>query len=144
MLISISKPSIIIAPYYVIKTLKEWDLIVHNEKLLNEQIVITKTKNLCEERVIGINPYDISSKLFQKKLIAECGKDHKVEFAQIKIKEYKDNLPIVMYKSEAEKLSLQYLNLGLSIDFYVSLFKNATDVEIQTYENIRKFFKNII
>ncbi|WP_236609044.1 hypothetical protein [Saccharolobus islandicus] len=71
-IISIVKPSVVIAPYYVIKTLKEWDLIVHSEKIVNEQLIVTITNNLCEEKVIGINPYDISSKLFQKKLITEC------------------------------------------------------------------------
>ncbi|QGR16707.1 hypothetical protein D1869_05535 [Sulfurisphaera ohwakuensis] len=143
LVISISKPSIIIAPYYVIKTLKEWDLIIHNEKIISEQIVITLSKNICEEKVIAINSFDLSSKLFQKKLIAECGKDHKTDFSYVKIRELTSNIPKVMYKSEAEKLGLPYSNLNISVDFYISLFKNASKIEIETYEKLREVVKKL-
>ncbi|ADB86250.1 hypothetical protein [Saccharolobus islandicus] len=143
LIISIVKPSVVIAPYYVIKTLKEWDLIVHSEKVVNEQLIVTITNNLCEEKVIGINPYDISSKLIQKKLITECGTDHVVDFVYTKVRFRNMSIPLVLYKSEAEKLGYKkHLNLNLSIDFYVSLFKNATNVEVEAYEKIREFLKN--
>ena len=137
--ISISKPSVIISPYYVTKTLKEWDLIVHNEKIFSDSIVVTNTENICEEKEIGVNMYDISSKLFQKKLIAECGVDHKVNFIQHKIR---GNTKVsVMYKSEADKKGYKYLNLNINVDFYISLFKNASNIEVEVYEKMRELLK---
>jgi len=139
--ISISKPSVVISPYYVTKTLKEWDLIIHNEKIFSDSIVLTNTENICEEKEIGINIYDISSKLFQKKLIAECGVDHKVNFIQHKIRG--PTKVSVMYKSEAEKKGYKYLNLNITVDFYISLFKNASNVEVEVYEKMRELLKQL-
>ena len=48
-----------------------------------------------------------------------------------------------MYKSEAEKKGYKHLNLSITVDFYISLFKNANNVEVEVYEKMRQFLKQL-
>ncbi|AOL15445.1 hypothetical protein BFU36_00395 [Sulfolobus sp. A20] len=137
---SISKPSIIIAPFYVMKTLKEWDLIVHSQKIGSEGIVVTNTRDICEESEIAVREYDISSKLFEKKYISTCGKDkyEKLRLFKAKMNEVLKREVAVVYRNEVKD---NFLDLEISVDFYIILFKNPSKEEVEAYEKLRSVIK---
>lgn len=137
---SISKPSIIIAPFYVMKTLKEWDLIVHSQKIGSEGIVVTNTRDICEESEIAVREYDISSKLFEKKYISTCGKDkyEKLRLFKAKMNEVLKREVAVVYRNEVKD---NFLDLEISVNFYIILFKNPSKEEVEAYEKLRSVIK---
>ncbi|TRM85407.1 hypothetical protein DJ522_00875 [Sulfolobus sp. F3] len=137
---SISKPSIIIAPFYVMKTLKEWDLIVHSQKIGSEGIVVTNTRDICEESEIAVREYDISSKLFEKKYISTCGKDkyEKLRLFKAKMNEVLKREVAVVYRNEVKD---NFLDLEISVYFYIILFKNPSKEEVEAYEKLRSVIK---
>jgi len=139
---SINKPSIIISPFYVMKTLKEWDLIIHSQKIGSESIIITNTRDMCEESEIAVREYDISSKLFEKKYISTCGKDsyERLRLFKAKMNEVLKRKVAVIYRNEIRD-NITFLDLKISVDFYITLFKNASKEEAEIYEKLRNAIK---
>ncbi len=137
---SIGKPSIIIAPFYVMKTLKEWDLIVHSQKVGSEGIAVTNTRDMCEESEIAVREYDISSKLFEKKYISTCGKDkyENLRLFKAKMNEALKRKVAVVYRNEVKD---NFQDLEINVDFYIILFKNASKEEVEAYEKLRSAIK---
>jgi len=135
--LSAGKPSVIVGPYYVLKALKDWDLIVHSQKLGNLRVVVTNTDDVCQEREIAVRELDISAKLFEKKYVATCGKEslNEVKVVKAKVNEIFQDRVAVVYSNEVQG---KYLDTGVGVDFYAMLFKNPTKEEVEIYEEIRR------
>ncbi|MEJ2776053.1 hypothetical protein WIW90_07485 [Sulfolobaceae archaeon RB850M] len=145
LMLNSQKPSIIIAPYYVIKTLKEWDLLLHYEKIGKEEIVVLNTEDPCGEEEIIVNGYDISSRLFKKKLIAMCGKENNVKIVNGVLREFiKSSKPIVVYSNEVnDEGKRKITHMNIKVDFYISLFKNSSKLEIEGYESVKTVLNKV-
>ncbi|BDB98791.1 hypothetical protein [Saccharolobus caldissimus] len=139
-------PNIVIVPYYVIKTLKEWDLLLHNEKIAEDGVVVVNVNNICDSAEYVYPAYDYIARVFEQHYLANCGIDklEKLKYSSIrtKLREGIDaaskGKPSVMYKSEAEYLKLSYVELKAKVDFYIGLFKNSSKQTINAYEILRK------
>ena len=140
--LSISKPSVVLSPYYVVKTLKEWDLIVHEVKVFKDEVVIANSKeDICENEKVVVAQYDISKRLVDKKFLTSCGADYKPNYHFVPSNERVDSAiagnATVLYKSEAERLKVSYVPTGLTVEFHLSLFKNFSEHEVKIYEGLR-------
>jgi hypothetical protein len=134
-----------IQPYYVIKTLKEWDLLLHHEKIGKEEIVVLNTEDPCGEEEIIVNRYDISSRLFKKKLIAMCGKVNNVKIVNGVLREFiKSSKPIVVYSNKVNDGGKRKITqMNIKVDFYISLFKNSSKLEIEGYESVKTVLNKV-
>jgi len=144
--ISISKPSVILSPYYVIKTLKEWDLIVHEAKVFKDEVVLANSReDICKNEKVVVAQYDISKRLMDKKFIASCGVEFKPPYYFVPSNERLDialeGVVTVLYKSEADRLKVNYVQTGLTLDFHISLFKNFSNHEVKLYESLKNVFQ---
>ena len=140
--LSITKPSIILSPYYVVKTLKEWDLLAHETKLYKDEVVLANSKdNICDNDKVVVTRYDISKRLIEKKFVTSCGVEYKPKYYFVpsneRIDSAREGLTTVLYRSEAEKLNVTYFSTGLTVDFHLSLFKNFSDKETRLYEGLK-------
>ncbi|MEM4086604.1 MAG: hypothetical protein QXR34_09650 [Saccharolobus sp.] len=139
-------PQIILTPFYVIKTLKEWDLLLHSEKIYEDEIVIVNVKDICETTEYVYPMYDYIARVFEQHYLGNCGTDGleklKENSIRTKLREGVDMIrsgkPGVLYKSEAQYLNLEYKNIkGSKIDFYIGLMKNSSKNAINAYEILR-------
>ena len=146
---SITKPSVILSPYYVVKTLKEWDLIVHEVKVFKDEVVLANSStNICENKKIVATQYDISKRVMDKRFITSCGVDYKPNYYFVPSNERIESAvagdTTVLYKSEAEKLKVNYIPTGLTVEFHLSLFKNFSDHEVKLYESLRGVINGVL
>ncbi|QGR19668.1 hypothetical protein [Stygiolobus azoricus] len=143
--ISISKPSVILSPYYVTKTLKEWDLIAHEVKVFKDEVLANSREDICKNEKVVVSQYDISKRLMDKKFVASCGVEFKPPYYFVPSNERLDialeGAVTVLYKSEADRLKVNYIQTGLTIDFHVSLFKNFSNHEVKLYEGLKNIFQ---
>lgn len=139
-------PQIILTPFYVIKTLKEWDLLLHSEKIYEDEIVIVNVKDICDTTEYVYPMYDYIARVFEQHYLANCGANGleklKENSIRTKLREGIDMIRSgkagVLYKSEAQYLNLEYKNIrGSKIDFYIGLMKNSSKNAINAYEILR-------
>lgn len=144
------RPNILIANSEVIRVLKEWDLLLHQEPIAKEYAVIAYERDSNTfTRISYPDPeVDVLGKLAEKELREDQRRNSIKTYLNHReaIRLLRENKvdAAVLYRSEAKVYGLKFKQLNSFITIHLGLFKNADRLTINVYETLRNNLKGIL